>query len=257
MSPRTRLGAILWFGGVAGVISILFIDFAPLLDRVAEAEGTEIPPMTLGLRLLSLIQPLVLLTAAVVVGVALGDRVGLRAPAAHALATGSNVSTALRPQLRPGIVGGLAGGAAIVVVAAVWLPRLPSEFVDAAESLDVPLATRFLYGGITEEILMRWGFMTLVVWVLHKTIGRHAPKPPTFVYIVAIAVSALLFGAGHLGVAALLAPQLTLSIVGYIVVANALFALVAGYLFWRFGLEAAMVAHVMAHVVLVAGSSVF
>lgn len=33
----------------------------------------------------------------------------------------------------------------------------------------------------------------------------------------------------------------------YIVTANPLFGLVAGYLFWRHGLESAMLAHLLAH----------
>ena len=256
MNQRAKLAAILWLAGAVGVVSTLWIDLTPLLDRLAEAEGAELPPMTIGLRLLSLIQPLVLLTGAVLAGVFLAERVGLRSPWAEALATGGDHWTALKPQLGPGLVGGLLGGAAIVVVSAAWLPLLPSEFTDAADSLSLPAATRFLYGGITEEILMRWGLMTLLVWVAHRVAARKAATPPAAAYVFAIVISALLFGAGHLGLAALLAPELTASIIGYIVIANALFALVAGYLYWRFGLEAAIIAHMMAHVVLMASSAV-
>jgi hypothetical protein len=37
-------------------------------------------------------------------------------------------------------------------------------------------------------------------------------------------------------------------VVAYVTIGNALFGVVAGYLFWRYGLEAAIAAHVSAHV---------
>lgn len=44
-------------------------------------------------------------------------------------------------------------------------------------------------------------------------------------------------------------PAWSASVVARITFGNALFGLVAGYLFWRYGLEAAIAAHVSAHVV--------
>jgi membrane protease YdiL (CAAX protease family) len=63
----------------------------------------------------------------------------------------------------------------------------------------------------------------------------------------AIAVSALLFGTGHLGAAGALVP-LTFAVIVRTVLLNALAGVVFGYLFWRRSLEAAMVAHASAHV---------
>ena len=62
------------------------------------------------MKLLSLVQPALLLALAVLIGVALASKVGFSAPAAEALAAGGNVFTALKSQLAPGVVGGLAGG---------------------------------------------------------------------------------------------------------------------------------------------------
>jgi hypothetical protein len=41
-------------------------------------------------------------------------------------------------------------------------------------------------------------------------------------------------------------------LVVYVISANSLFGFVAGFLYWRRGLEAAMIAHMFAHVVLLA-----
>jgi len=40
--------------------------------------------------------------------------------------------------------------------------------------------------------------------------------------------------------------------VTFIVLANSFFGLVAGYLYWRKGLEAAIIAHMSAHIVFIA-----
>jgi membrane protease YdiL (CAAX protease family) len=56
---------------------------------------------------------------------------------------------------------------------------------------------------------------------------------------------------GHLPIASALGIGLTSSIVFYVVIANSLFGLIAGYLYWKKGLEAAIIAHMLAHVVIV------
>jgi len=113
----------------------------------------------------------------------------------------------------------------------------------------VPILARVLYGGITEEVLLRWGLMTALVWLWWRLVQGRRGSPRTIDYWLAIVVSALLFGAGHLPAAAMLVGELTGDVVLFVVGANTAFGLVFGYLFWRYGLEAAMIAHVSAHVV--------
>lgn len=61
-------------------------------------------------------------------------------------------------------------------------------------------------------------------------------------------LSALAFGLSHLPALAPSLPALSASVVAHVTIGNALFGVVAGYLFWRYGLEAAIVSHVFAHV---------
>ena len=69
-----------------------------------------------------------------------------------------------------------------------------------------------------------------------------------FVWL-AIAVSAVRFCAGHLPAAAALVGALDANVVVFVIGANTVFGLLFGYLFWRHGLESAMIAHALAHVV--------
>jgi membrane protease YdiL (CAAX protease family) len=73
---------------------------------------------------------------------------------------------------------------------------------------------------------------------------------PAGYYLAAIVVSEIVFGLGHLPTAFHLFPATGLMVVAYVIIGNALFGFVAGYLYWKRGLESAIVAHMLAHVVM-------
>lgn len=144
---------------------------------------------------------------------------------------------------------------AIVIVASdvvVFAPYLPA-------SIDAPfhwlgLVSSVVYGGIVEEILLRLCVMTLIVWVMHKVIGIFGITAlPSWIFWWAIALSSLLFAAGHLPVTfALLCPvdgDCTPLIIRALLL-NGIGGIGFGYLYWRHGLTSAMMAHMMTHVVM-------
>lgn len=113
----------------------------------------------------------------------------------------------------------------------------------------VPL--RFLYGGITEELLLRWGFMSILAFGLWKTVGRGSDELTDGLAWTVIVVAAVLFGIGHLPAALVIYGELTTQVIVWIVVGNSIGGIAYGWLFWKYSLEAAMVAHMMTHVVFV------
>ncbi|WP_346294035.1 CPBP family intramembrane glutamic endopeptidase [Sphaerothrix gracilis] len=235
---RLRLFGLLWLAGMAGVMTLVLVPL-PLLPEGA-------PPAAM-VRLLVLVQPTVLLSVAVLAGVLLAHRLGLMAPVAEALAAGRSWQQAMVPQLLPGVMGGLISGGLLTAITQLSRTLLPPAY-EAAEP--TPLLVRFLYGGITEEILIRWGLMTLLVWLGWRFGQQRQGKPQARWVIVAIAVSSLVFAMAHLPYAIALGLPLTPALVGLLLIQNSLFAGVAGYLFWRYGLEAAMIAHLTVHAVL-------
>jgi hypothetical protein len=254
MRFKTRLFVILLSAGLAGVLSFLLVDLSALVALLPVLAGTETPQITPTIKLLSLIQPAILLALAVLVGVALAHRVGLSSPAAEAAASGSPVWPALKTQLVPGVIGGLLGGGAIAAVTLLAKPFLSTETAAriAAFGRLVPLPTRLLYGGITEELLLRWGFMTVLVWGAWRLLQGREGEPKAAYVVSAIVISSLVFGVGHLPVAYMILPEATVVLTLYVVVANSSFGLIAGYLYWKRGLESAMLAHMLAHVLLLA-----
>ena len=252
MNLKTRLFIILWVAGIIGVLSFLLVDLNALLTLLPVPADTEIPAVTPALKLLSVAQPAVLMSVAVLIGVALASKVGLSSPVAEALAARQELGPALKPQVIPGLIGGLLGGVGIILIWLLSKPFLPPELVARSAELNrlIPLPTRLLYGGLTEELLLRWGLMTLLVWAAWRLFQKKQSRPRAVYFISGIVVSAVIFGLGHLPLAIAIVREANVALVLYVICGNSLFGLIAGYLYWKRGLESAMIAHMLAHVVL-------
>lgn len=235
--------------GLTG-IAVLPIALLPLL-RLHEA---TLPMSVARATLLSLIQPALLLGLMVAAGVALAHRLQLKSLLANAPDLGSAWSK-LRPQVLPSLLLGAAAGAVVLLVdGAVFRLLMPAWFASAAALEPEPwagLLVGVLYGGITEELLLRWGLMTLIAWALWRLLRRRHVLPGNGVMLAAIVLAALLFGAAHLPAAAQIAPLEALSVTRVLLL-NFIPGVVFGWLFWRWHLEAAMLAHAGTHLALFA-----
>ena len=238
LTPAWRLGLALWAAGMFGVAAVT-------LTLLPDLIGSADPPAPLWLiGLIGIAQSGAYLALAVWAGVALAPRIGLGAPALAAAAAGERFGPALRGQIAPGLIGGILGG---LLLQFAWLSE-PAELSAAAESVNISLPVRILYGGITEELLIRWGLMTALLWLLWVLFQRRRGRPRAGLAWAAVLLSAIPFGAGHLPLVAATVDGLTVAIVVWVVGANAVFGVIAGFLFWRFGLESAVIAHSLAHV---------
>ena len=239
--PRLRFGILLWAAGMIGSAVMTVMVLPQLLQQVQ----APLPASVWFISFASLVQSALLLAVAVWAGVRLTPPVGLRAPAFEAVATGRPVGPAIIPQLLPALIAGVLGG--ILLFAA--FRNAPTPVAELQERFAIPIAARVLYGGITEELLLRWGLMTAIVWFAWRFLqNQKGPVRAGFVWI-AIAASALIFAAGHLPAASVLLGALDVPIVVFVMGINTMFGLLFGFLYWRYGLESAIIAHALAHVV--------
>ncbi|WP_175424258.1 CPBP family intramembrane glutamic endopeptidase [Haladaptatus sp. W1] len=104
--------------------------------------------------------------------------------------------------------------------------------------------------GITEEMLFRLGLVTLLVWLGFRLGARiDDERPATWLVWGAIVVVALAFGAAHLPATSEVF-RLTPIVVARSLVLNGVGGVVFGWLYWRRGLLAALVAHFSTDIIL-------
>ncbi|HVF70278.1 MAG TPA: hypothetical protein VM940_01605 [Chthoniobacterales bacterium] len=152
------------------------------------------------------------------------------------------------------LLWGLAVGVIIsLLYFVVFLPLIPAWPVQAEAAL--PIWKRFLicfYGAINIEIVMRLFLLSLVIWLFKKVTRSSASSPAAAMFWTANIIVALIYGAAHLSAAKTLMP-LTPIVLTAVLLPTGLAALVFGYLTWKRGFEAAMLAHFasdfIAHVV--------
>lgn len=244
-NKNLALGVILFLLGLIGVLSILTMEI-PLPKEAKKILLSQFSPNQI--KLLTLVNPTIMLIVAVIIGVFLHKKVHLEVPIIEGMTRKERTGN-LRSILKYGIAGGLIAGILVSLVGLIFYPILPEEFIAFGEKLQPSLVARFLYGGFTEEIIMRFGLMTLIVWVLCKIVR----KANAAVYWTGIMVAALLFAVGHFPIAFQAVDQPSALLIIYLLLGNAVGGIIFGWLYWKKGLESAFLAHIFAHVVIAMG----
>lgn len=250
ITKNIKPSILLFTLGFFGIASIV-----PLIPQLLALQSAPLPMSVEMIQFISVAQSAVLLLLMIWLGSVFSNKVGLSAPVIFALAHSQNAFKELKPQIIPALIGGITGGVFILVFLGALTSYLPAEFLSAAQKLIPPWYTKLLYGGITEELLIRWGLMSFFVWAVYRLTQKSGTDIRSHNYIIAIIVSALIFGLGHLPVAFALSPEVTIPLVAYIILGNAAFGFIAGYLYWKRGLECAIAAHMIAHITMIAGAS--
>lgn len=238
------LFALLLLASMPGIFIASYRQVDTLRRTLARSKGPV--PSRSNLVVLGVVQNTVLVAIAAAIGTALAPRVGLSAPIFEAIANGEPIPSDLSEMVLPTLAV-----TAILVVPFLLAyygyirPRLGKETVKVVEEIRIQLGLsgRLLFGGLVEEILTRWGLMTLIVWL-----GALVIDPPTStVYWAAIVISGLLFGVGHLpglfAAGAQKSSLLYISAVG----SNLWVSLGLGWLYWQYGLIAAVAGHMLFH----------
>lgn len=135
----------------------------------------------------------------------------------------------------------------IIIPAAPHLPGLP--FVSASRAALWKRVLVCFYGGIDEEVLSRLFLLTLLAWLGARVFQKQKTRISTVTFWSANIIVAILFGLGHLPNAAMVMP-ITPTVVALALILNGVAALSFGYLYWKRGLEAAMIAHFCADFVI-------
>jgi hypothetical protein len=203
------------------------------------------------------VQNAILFAIIIFFGMLLAKRIGLGTPILDSVSQGESASDKLRAILPTSIVLGVIAGLLIIGLDVfVFQSAMLNELGDKAEALSQtahPAAWKgFLasfYGGIAEEIQLRLLVMSLIAWLGSFISKTSEGKPTAAIFWTANILAAVLFGLGHLPATANIIP-LTPLVITRAVLLNGVGGVIFGWLYWKRGLESAMIAHFSADIVL-------
>jgi membrane protease YdiL (CAAX protease family) len=179
----------------------------------------------------------------------LGSRTGLGAPVLEQWLNGRGAWQSLQVSICPSVLVGAALSVLITILEqAIFAARMPEVRVRP----EIPLWQTILacfYGGITEELLTRFGLLTALAWLFGMISNTAESLPSDTAIWTAIIIAAIAFGLGHLPATARLVP-LTPVVVVRALILNGVPGIAFGYLYWTHGLEAAVLAHLTTDIML-------
>ncbi len=229
--------------GACTVATLMVIPYALTLIQ------DSIIKITPALLAVQIIQSVVLFSIAIFFGLRLSARLGFGMPIIEGLAGGVFEKEKFRSILWPSVGLGVLAGLLIIILS-IPFGSMSGTFLRA--EMAVPVWKSFLasfYGGIGEEILMRFFLMSFLVWITWK-IRRDAAGGPTVVGVwLAIIVTSVIFGLGHLPITGGIT-AITPLVVLRAIVLNGIGGMIFGWLYWRKGLESAMISHFTADICL-------
>ena len=228
--------ALLPFALVAG-ISIGFYEWATGIAAVLEGITKS------QFILVALLQTVIYAMLTGLAGHLLADKTGLLRP----------FTIRKKPLIRTVSAGILAGAAFFILESFVFSALIPGValFYENKSFSAVYLVSEIFYGGVIEEVLLRLFFMTLLAFLVWKMFARKYTREniPAVVFIAANIIAATVFAAGHLPATHTMFGGFNGLILFRCFLLNGGLGLVFGRLYRKYGIQYAMIAHALIHVV--------
>jgi membrane protease YdiL (CAAX protease family) len=224
------------------VTSVLVIPYSLALV----SSKVEITAITL---LLAVVQNLVLFAVAAFFGLILSKHIGMGLPILQGVLEGKNRTKELKSIMAPSLCLGTLAGILTVLLSIPFNTLIPElRLLEVSVSAWKAFLASF-YGGIAEEVLLRLFLVSLFVWISFKIKKTKEGYPTDFGIWLSIILAALFFGLGHLPATAQIT-SLTGAVIIRAIVLNSIGGIIFGWLYWKKGLESAMIAHFSADIVL-------
>lgn len=222
-------------GFFAARYTLKIVDPA-LLNQAVEQLGGETV-----LRAITVVQTVLYALVCGFLGYLLSDRIGLVRPFRFA-------KKPLLITLAVSLIGGVILSADAWTFGR-WIPEVGASYAATGMfDADTWIAS-ILYGGVIEEVMMRLFLMSLVAFLVWKIFFRKKESVSTGVLIVANVAAALLFAAGHIPLTLQTFGELKPLLLLRCFLLNGTFGLLFGRLYRKYGIQYAMLSHLLLHIV--------
>jgi hypothetical protein len=251
----SRTGFCLWIASTISAICVLPFVNAVLPQALSETAESQGLPF-IALAAMSIGQSALLLGFMTFSGLWAARKLGMGAPVLDAWFGGEALSFDVRRSLFAATTLGILAGILLIALDLSIFVPLDPDGVGKIVHIQPPAWMGFLasfYGGIAEEVQIRLfllSFLALGIRLLCDSLlpARSSPLPLPIFWSANI-IAAVLFGLGRLPITAELVP-LTVPIIARAIVLNGILGCLTGFLFWRRGIEMAMVCHFWADILL-------
>jgi len=212
---------------------------------LASADASQLEPMIaqLGSReavvLASCVQPVVYVLVSAFFGYILAEKLGLLRPLRFEKAK------TLRVLWVSVLCGALLSLDAWTF--ARWIPEL--DYGAQGRFDAVTWLASILYGGVLEEVMLRWFVMSLLAFLIWRLLFRREAAVPAGALIAANVLAALLFAAEHLPATVQTFGGLTPLLLLRCFLLNGAAGLVFGRFYRKYGIHYAMLSHALFHIV--------
>ena len=186
------------------------------------------------------VQSIILFSVVIFLGLLLAKKMNFKLPLLEAILEKNDYKTILKSILGRSILWGILVAVSIYVLDILF--SIQGAVISTHQNY-APVWQKLLaafYGGIAEEILMRLFLMLVFVWMGVKLFKQT--EPSKIVIITSIFLAAVIFGLGHLPITASIT-TITPIVITRAIILNGIGGIVFGWLFWKKGLESAIIAH--------------
>ena len=158
--------------------------------------------------------------------------------------------TITKKPLMASLVIAVIGGLALIMTDLLFFGHYSQAIMNSyAVKPTIPfMLASVTYGAVIEEVMLRLFAMSLIAFILHKLFGKKNDKPATAILMASNVIAAILFAAGHLPATFILLGSSPLIIFRCFLL-NGGIGLLFGYLYHKYGLRYAMIAHGGCHIV--------
>jgi|TARA_B100000959_G_C14732589_1_gene521656 membrane protease YdiL (CAAX protease family) len=216
----------LWILSILGFIAIL-----PSVNKLFLGNIDSMPST-------SLIMAQAIITTGIyaTIGSLLAPKVGFNPPIISYILNKQKINPPIKKQIyHSTIIGGI--GSVLMFFGSAEFATYINQF---------SITSRIIGAGLYEELMARWFLMTFLIWLFWFIFNRKSPYPNNIIIWLGLIISNLFFIVGHY-------PGVSMSISDNISILNMFFwmfiiTLPWGWLFWKYGIESAIIAHSAFHV---------